>query len=63
MDKLTVMYRNPIYNMAFTIMEPMPVALLVALISAGLLSRGRKREESDRHIAGMQDSNALPRFS
>ncbi|HET9862600.1 MAG TPA: DUF4199 domain-containing protein [Steroidobacteraceae bacterium] len=35
------MYRNPIYRMAFTLIEIFPVGLLVTLISAGLL-RNRK---------------------
>jgi uncharacterized protein DUF4199 len=42
MDKFAVMYKNPLYNAAFTIMEPLPVGLLVALISAAILSRRRK---------------------
>jgi len=42
MEKLAVMYRNPLYNSALTFMEPLPVGLLIALISAGVLSRRRK---------------------
>lgn len=42
LDKFEKMYQNPAINAAFTIMEPLPVALVVALISAGVLSR-RKR--------------------
>lgn len=47
MDKNVAMYKNPLYNVAFTFMEPLPVGLLIALISAGILSRSRKREEND----------------
>ncbi len=36
------MYRNPLINIAFTVLEPLPVALLVTLISAGVLSRKRR---------------------
>ena len=42
LDKFEKMYQNPAINAAFTILEPLPVALVVALISAGVLSR-RKR--------------------
>ncbi len=42
MAKFAVMYKNPIYNFAMTILEPLPVGLLMALISAGVLSRRRK---------------------
>jgi hypothetical protein len=41
MDKFNAMYQNPLYNAGFTLMEPLPVALLVSFISAGLLSRRR----------------------
>jgi len=33
------LYQNPIVNMAYTIMEPLPVGLLITLISAALLRR------------------------
>src|ERR1044071_9312342 len=36
------MYENPAVNAAMTIIEPLPVGLLIALVSAGVLSR-RKR--------------------
>ena len=42
MEKFAVMYRNPLYNAALTFMEPLPVGLIVALISAGALSRRKK---------------------
>ena len=44
MDKFEKMYRNPAINVAFTMLEPLPVALVIALISAGVLSR-RKRPD------------------
>ncbi len=43
MEKFAVMYRNPLYNAALTFMEPLPVGVIVALVSAGVLSRRRKR--------------------
>jgi hypothetical protein len=51
MDKFAQMYRNPAINMAMTFAEPLPVGLLFALISAGVLRR--KRRES---VAGSQIS-------
>lgn len=42
MAKFAQMYRNPIINSAMTFMEPMPVAVIVALVSAGVLSRRKK---------------------
>jgi uncharacterized protein DUF4199 len=42
MDRFAVLYRNPAINAALTFLEPLPVALIVALVSAGVLSRRRK---------------------
>jgi amino acid transporter len=38
------MYRNPLVNIAFTLIEPLPVGLLFTLVSAGVLSRKRRVE-------------------
>jgi hypothetical protein len=38
---MAVMYHNPIFNSAITLMEPLPVAIVFALVSAGVLSRRR----------------------
>jgi hypothetical protein len=53
LDKFEKMYQNPAINAAFTILEPLPVALVIALVSAGALSR-RKRtlaHDSSREVA------------
>ena len=42
LKKLAVMYRNPVFNSAITLMEPLPVWVVIALVSAGILSRRRK---------------------
>jgi hypothetical protein len=42
MAKFNEMYKNPAFNAAVTLVEPLPVALLVALVSAGVLSRRRR---------------------
>ena len=52
MEKLAVMYKNPLYNSALTFMEPLPVGLLVALVSAGVLSRRRQRSADGTVMAG-----------
>lgn len=36
-------YRNPLFNIAITFLEPLPVALLAVLVSAWRLSRRRDR--------------------
>jgi len=41
MDDFAALYRNPAINAAITFLEPLPVALIVALVSAGVLSRRR----------------------
>ena len=38
------MYRNPLVNIAYTFLEPLPVGLLFTLVSAGVLSRKRRVE-------------------
>lgn len=43
--KFHEMYQNPAFNAAVTLVEPLPVGLLIAIISAGVLRR--KREEGD----------------
>ena len=42
MAKFAEMYKNPAFNIALTFMEPLPVALVVALVTAGIVSRRRK---------------------
>ncbi|CAN5337050.1 hypothetical protein BH09GEM1_BH09GEM1_27230 [soil metagenome] len=42
MEKLAEMYKNSLYNSALTFMEPLPVGLMIAQLSAGALSRRRK---------------------
>jgi hypothetical protein len=42
MKKFAEMYRNPAINAAVTLVEPLPLGLVVALVSAGLVSRRRR---------------------
>jgi len=44
MARFAEMYRNPLLNSAMTFMEPLPVALVLALVTAGVLSRRKKAE-------------------
>jgi hypothetical protein len=41
--KFAVMYENPAINVAMTMIEPLPVGLLMALVSAGVVSRKRRQ--------------------
>lgn len=42
LEEFKVMYRNPLVNIAFTFLEPLPVGLIVTLVTAGVLSRKRQ---------------------
>jgi len=44
MEKFAKMYQNPAINAAITFIEPLPIGLLFALVSAGILSRRRRTE-------------------
>ncbi|HEY8088097.1 MAG TPA: DUF4199 domain-containing protein, partial [Polyangiaceae bacterium] len=46
MRRFAQMYRNPLVNVAYTFLEPMPVEVLVSLVSAGVLSRKRRRGDA-----------------
>ena len=41
-------YRNPAINVAVTFIEPLPLGLIVALVSAGILGRRRRNQEANR---------------
>jgi hypothetical protein len=43
MKKYKEMYENPLYNAAVTLLEPLPVGLVMTLLSAAIL---RKRRQS-----------------
>lgn len=38
-------YKNPLFNAAVTFVEPFPLGIVVALVSAGILSRRRRDNE------------------
>ena len=43
LDRFVELYQNPAINAAITFLEPLPVALIVSLVSAGVLSRRKGR--------------------
>lgn len=51
MENMKVLYNNPFYNAAFTFLEPLPVALVVSLISALLLRRRRPESPTETDLA------------
>jgi hypothetical protein len=44
MNQFKELYKNPLVNIAYTLIEPLPVGILFALIAAGVLSRKRRGE-------------------
>ncbi|MDQ6717032.1 MAG: DUF4199 domain-containing protein [Gemmatimonadota bacterium] len=41
-EKFAELYKNPIVNIGMTLIEPLPVGLVFALVAAGVLSRKRR---------------------
>lgn len=41
-EKFAEMYKNPLVNIGFTFLEPLPVGVVFTLVTAGVLSRKRK---------------------
>jgi len=60
MARFAAQYRNPAFNVAMTFLEPLPVALLMALVSAALLSRRSRRPETASLAAVALDAPAAP---
>lgn len=52
-EKYAVMYRNPAINAAVTFLEPMPVALVMSLVTAGVLSRRKKSSVGQAATVGV----------
>ncbi|MDP2319662.1 MAG: hypothetical protein Q8O42_10030 [Acidobacteriota bacterium] len=44
------MYQNPLVNIAFTAIEPLPVGLVFTLVTAGVFGRKRAGETGDQKI-------------
>lgn len=50
MEKFAELYENPAINAAVTFLEPLPVALIVALVTAGVLSRRRTGRSGGENV-------------
>jgi hypothetical protein len=46
MSEYKEMYKNPLVNIALTLLEPLPVGILLTLVTAGVLSRKRGAERA-----------------
>lgn len=55
-DRNAALYNKPLVNAAFTFIEPMPVALLISLVSAGVLSRKRRPDSAGGLVDGGRSS-------
>jgi len=51
LDKLKVMYKNPLFNVAMTFIEPFPVGLVITLISAAILRKKPQSEPAESPVA------------
>lgn len=45
MARFSELYKNPLVNIGFTFLEPLPVGLVFTLVTAGVLSRKRRAAE------------------
>jgi len=43
MERFAALYRNPAINVAITFIEPLPIGLLIALVTAGVVRRRPRR--------------------
>ncbi|MGH9874139.1 MAG: DUF4199 domain-containing protein [Pyrinomonadaceae bacterium] len=50
MKNFMVMYNNPLFNAAITFTEPLPVGLIMTLISAAILRKKRQPSEGEEKI-------------
>jgi hypothetical protein len=44
------LYKNPFFNAAMTLIEPLPVGLVIALVSAAVLRRRRSEKDSSPRV-------------
>jgi uncharacterized protein DUF4199 len=51
MQRMAELYKNPAINVAITFIEPLPVGLIIALVSAGILRRRRQRRAPAEGVA------------
>lgn len=46
MSEFKDLYKNPLVNIGLTLLEPLPVGILLTLVTAGVLSRKRRSERA-----------------
>ena len=51
MQRFAELYKNPAINVAITFIEPLPVGLVIALVSAGILRRRPQRRSPAEGVA------------
>jgi hypothetical protein len=51
MQRFADLYQNPAINVAITFIEPLPVGLVIALVSAGILRRGPRQRAPREEVA------------
>jgi uncharacterized protein DUF4199 len=51
MQRMVELYKNPAINVAITFLEPLPVGLVIALVSAGILRRRPQRRAPAEGVA------------
>jgi uncharacterized protein DUF4199 len=51
MQRMVELYKNPAINVAITFLEPLPVGLIIALVSAGILRRRPQRRSRAEGVA------------
>ncbi len=51
MQRFAELYKNPAINVAITFIEPLPVGLVIALVSAGILRRGPRQRAPREEVA------------
>jgi hypothetical protein len=56
MERFQALYANPLFNIAITFLEPLPVGVVMSLVSAGIL---RRRERSRDAVPVRSASPAL----
>lgn len=54
MKRFKELYENPFFNVAMTFLEPLPVGLVMTLISALILRKKRMSDESDPNLPAAQ---------
>lgn len=53
MERFAALYDNPLINVAITFLEPLPVGLVIALVSAGILRRREGEVQATRSVTAV----------